>query len=67
MLGPIQRRSGKRFKSGAKERAAKSANNINQTGWETLAQRKLITQICAFTRHTRTPGEGPGKRQGIDF
>jgi len=45
-LGPIQR-SGNRFKSGAK-RAAKFANNINESGWETLAQRRLIARICSL-------------------
>ena len=43
----IQRRLGKRFKSGAK-RAAKFANNINESGWETLAQPRLIARICAL-------------------
>ena len=47
MLGPIQRRSGKRFKSGEK-RAAKFLNNINESGWETLAQRRLVARICAL-------------------
>ena len=26
--------------------AAKFANNINESGWETLAQRRLIARIC---------------------
>jgi hypothetical protein len=26
----------------------KFANNINESGWETLAQRRLIAQICAL-------------------
>jgi len=26
---------------------AKLVNNINESGWETLAQRRLITRICA--------------------
>jgi len=30
------------------KRVAKFANNINESGWETLAQRKLIARICAF-------------------
>ena len=47
------------------KRAAKSANNINETGWDTLAQRRMITRICAITRHTS--GDGLGKRQGLDF
>ena len=29
-------------------RAAKFANNINELGWETLAQRRLIARICAL-------------------
>jgi hypothetical protein len=28
------------------KRAAEFANNINESGWETLAQRKLIARIC---------------------
>jgi len=54
------------FKSGAKcfklglsalnlvqKRAAKFANNINELGWETSAQRRLIAWICAlFTAYT---------------
>ena len=30
------------------KRAAKFANTINESGWETLAQRRLIAQICAL-------------------
>ena len=30
------------------ERAAKFANNVNVSGWETLAQRRLIAQICTL-------------------
>ena len=30
------------------KRAAKFANNINEWGWETLAQRRLIARICAL-------------------
>ena len=30
------------------KRAAKFANNINQSGWETLAQRRLVVRICAL-------------------
>jgi len=45
-LGPY-RVQGKRFKSGAKT-AAKFANNINDLGWKTLAQRRLIARICAI-------------------
>ena len=28
--------------------AANFGNNINDSGWETLAQRRLITRICVF-------------------
>ena len=49
MLGPIQRRSGKRFESGAK-RAAKFANNIKESGWETLAHRRLVVRTCALLK-----------------
>ena len=34
--------------NGEQKRAAKFANNINELGWETLAQRRLIAQICAL-------------------
>ena len=30
------------------KRAAKFSNYINESGWETLAQRRLIAQICAL-------------------
>ena len=30
------------------KRAAKFANNINVSGWETLAQRRLMARICAL-------------------
>ena len=30
------------------KRAAKFANNINESGWETLAHRRLIVLICAL-------------------
>jgi len=29
-------------------RAAKFANNINKSSWETLAQRRLIARMCAL-------------------
>jgi len=46
------------------KRAAKFAN-INELGWETLAQHKLIAQICAlFKAYT---GGWAWKGQGIDF
>ena len=32
------------------KRAAKFANNINESGWETLAQRRLIGRICALLK-----------------
>ena len=32
------------------KRAAKFANNINESGWETLAQHRLIAQICTLVR-----------------
>ena len=32
----------------AQKRAAKFANNINESGWETLAQHRLIARICAL-------------------
>ena len=30
------------------KRVAKFANNINELGWETLAQRRLVARICAL-------------------
>ena len=43
-----------------KNRAAKFANNKNESGWETLAQRRLIARICAiFKAYT---GVGLGKQ-----
>ena len=30
------------------KRAAKFASNINESGWETSAQRRLIARICAL-------------------
>jgi len=47
------------------KRAAKFANNIDESGWETLAQRRLIAEYAPFSRNT--PGDGLGKRQEIDF
>ena len=32
----------------AQKRAAKFANNINDLGWETLAQRRMRVRICAL-------------------
>jgi hypothetical protein len=30
------------------KRVAKFANNINESGWDTLAQRRLMARICAL-------------------
>ena len=36
------------------KRVAKFSNNINESGWESLAQRRLIARICAlFKAYTR--------------
>jgi hypothetical protein len=36
------------------KKAVKFASNINESGWETLAQRRLIARICAiFKAYTR--------------
>ena len=44
------------------KRAAKFANNINESDWETVAQRRLIARICAlFKAYT---GERPWKAIG---
>jgi len=32
------------------KRVAKFTNNINESGWETLAQCRLIAQICALLK-----------------
>ena len=42
------------------KRAAKFANNINESGWESLAQRRLIARICALFK--ACTGDGLGKR-----
>ena len=44
------------------KRAAKFANNTNESGWETLAQRRLIARICALFK-ART-GERARKAMG---
>jgi hypothetical protein len=45
---------------------AKFSKNIDESGWETSARRRLIAQIYAlFSRHT--PGDGLGKRYGMDI
>ena len=49
LVRTIQRRSVNRFKSGAKI-AAKFADNINYSGWEILAQRRMIARICALLK-----------------
>jgi hypothetical protein len=36
------------YGDGCKKRAAKFANNTNESGWETLAQQRLIARICAL-------------------
>ena len=37
-----------------KKRVAKFTNNILESGWETLAQQRLVARICAlFKAHTR--------------
>jgi hypothetical protein len=47
------------------KRAAKFKNNINESGWETLAQRRLIGRICAlFKAYTE---EQAWKAIGNDF
>ena len=43
------------------KRAARFANNINETGWETVAQRRLIALFKAYT------GGRAWKARGIDF
>ena len=48
-VGTIQRGSGECFKW-EQQRAAKFANNINESGWETVAQRRLIARICALCK-----------------
>jgi len=43
------------------KRPANFSNNINESGWETLAQLRLIALLCPFfSRHTT--GDGIGKR-----
>ena len=36
--------------NGVQKRSAKFANNINGSGWETVAQRRLIALICVLFR-----------------
>jgi hypothetical protein len=48
--GPIQVSALNRVQ----KRAAKFANQTNESGWETLAQRRMIARICAlFKAYTR--------------
>ena len=46
------------------KREAKIANDINESGWETLAQRRFIARICAlFKAYTGRPAwKAPGVR-----
>ena len=46
MLGPY-REGQVRALNWVQKGTAKFANNINESGWETLAQRRLIARICA--------------------
>ena len=47
MLG-LYREGRVRALNWVQKRAAKFANNINELGWETLAQCRLIARICAL-------------------
>jgi len=47
VLGPIQRGQVSTLKQ-VQKREAKFANNINELGWETLAQHRLIARICVL-------------------
>ena len=47
------------------KRAAEFTNSINESGWETLTQRRLIARICTFFK--TYIGARAWKRQGIDF
>ena len=47
MLGPY-REGQVRALNRVQNRAAKFANNINESGWETLAQSIIIARICAL-------------------
>jgi hypothetical protein len=58
-VGTIQRRSGVLgpYSEGqvlalnrVQKRAAKFGNNINELGWETLAQRRSIARLCALLK-----------------
>ena len=47
MLGPYREGQVSALNS-VQKRAAKFANNKNESGWETLVQRRLIARICAI-------------------
>lgn len=54
------RREGKvRALNWVQKKAAKFANNTNESCWVTLAKRRLIAQICVFFP---TPEDGLGMR-----
>jgi hypothetical protein len=65
VLGPIQygavcwdpyREDQVNTLNGVQKKAAKFSNNINESSWETLAQRRLIARICAiFKANTGGP------------
>ena len=59
MLGPYTEGQVSALKW-VQNRAAKFTNNINESGWETLAQRRLIAKYAPFSRHK--PGDGLGKQ-----
>jgi hypothetical protein len=65
-LGPYREREGQiRNLNKVKERAAKFANRKNESGWETLAQRRLITRICALFK--AYSGKQAWKAIEVDF
>jgi hypothetical protein len=41
MLGPTQRSSGTK-------KAAKFTNHTNESGWKSLAQRRMVARLCAI-------------------
>jgi hypothetical protein len=45
------------------KRGVKFGNNTNETGWETLPQRRMIASICALFK-AYTGGWGGGSRLG---
>jgi hypothetical protein len=46
-------------------RAAKFANNADQTGWEALAERRRVPDYAPFSRHAQE--DGLGKLLGADY